>query len=927
MRLAGVLYGTRFRGKVANEVDGRNRPRPKTGGGLLWTGAKGKAAIAASRLPGVMDADLLRTTRAQALRAASRSLSEVLDDAGALLADDGALPDRDGYGRLMRAARGRGVADLRRSKRLRLLEIAARDVAGEIALEEVGRALADLADACLIASLEALDGADALAVVAMGKLGARELNYASDIDVMFVSAGDPAAAQPVAERLLQELGDFAPEGQAFRIDTNLRPEGRSGALVRSLDGYLEYYNRWAKPWEYQALIKARAAAGSSVGGELVDRTRALVFPPEVSPERVAAVRKMKERVESHAQRSLRRGRATESDDVKLGPGGIRDIEFSVQLLQLVHGGTDPSVRTPATLDALAALVDGGYVAEDDGAGLSVAYRWLRGVEHRLQLWQERQVHHLPRPEAERARVARVMGFKDSPSESALERFESYHRGVLSDVRNRFEKLFYRPMIESLADGMAARLPEEALRERLRILGFRDVERAARTLSGLVSGSSRRARLFKVLTPALLRSLTATPQPDVGLFGFLTLGEALGSRLDALNALRDNPPALGSLARVLGSGRLLGDVLAQVPDELSLVVDPHDEPRPKDRDRLVREARASLGWREPQARWDGLRRFKRREMLRVAVADVAGTATVDDVGAGLADLADSCLAAALDELDVPLAVIGMGKLGGRELNYSSDVDVMFVHDADPAVAEKAAEQLMRAIGEVTPEGQAFRVDAGLRPEGKSGPLARSLGSYLEYYERWSRPWEHLALSKARVAAGDEDLGQTFVAHTRAHAYPAKLRPDALGEIRHLKARMEKERVPRGTDARRHLKFGPGGLADVEFSAQLLQLQHAHDRDDLQVTGTLGALEACWREGLLPDADALRLAEAYRFLMKARNRMFLMAGRPQDVLPVKPEDLEALGVAMGYTDQPRQEMEEDYLRLTRRARKVAERIIYG
>ncbi|HYP24751.1 MAG TPA: bifunctional [glutamine synthetase] adenylyltransferase/[glutamine synthetase]-adenylyl-L-tyrosine phosphorylase [Actinomycetota bacterium] len=873
-----------------------------------------------------MDAEALGTARAQAVRSASKSLAELVDEA-ALLRDDAPLPDRDGYASLMHAARAEGVSELRRAKRLRLLEIAARDLCGEIALEEVGRALADLADACLTASLEANDGADRLGVIAMGKLGARELNYASDIDVMFVSAGDPTEAKPLAEVLLHELGDFAPEGQAFRIDTNLRPEGRSGALVRSPDGYLEYYNRWAKPWEYQALIKARHAAGAGVGAEVVERTRPLVFPAEVPAERVMAVRKMKERVETHAQRSVRRGRSTESDDVKLGPGGIRDIEFSVQLLQLVHGGTDESVRSPATLDALVSLVDGGYVAEDDGAGLAVAYRWLRGVEHRLQLWQERQVHHLPRSEEERAQIARVMGFKDTPSDSALERFESYHRGVLSDVRSRFEKLFYRPMIESLADGMAARLPEEALRERLRILGFRDVERAARTLSGLVAGSSRRARLFKVLTPALLRSLTATPQPDVGLFGFLTLGEALENRLDALNALRDNPPALGSLARVLGSGRLLGEVLAQVPDELSLIVAPHDEPRPKERDRLVREARASLGWREPEARWDGLRRFKRREMLRISIADVGGDVAVDEVGAGLADLADACLSAALDDLDVPLTVVGMGKLGGRELNYSSDVDVMFLHDSDPAAAEKAAEQLMRAIGEVTPEGQAFRVDAALRPEGKAGPLVRSLDSYLEYYERWSRPWEHLALLKARAAAGDEELGERFVAATRTYAYPAKLPPDALGEIRHLKARMEKERVPRGVDPRRHLKFGPGGLADVEFSAQLLQLRHAHDLDELRVTGTVAALDACWREGLLADADALRLAEAYRFLMKARNRMFLMVGRPQDSLPSKPEELEALGVAMGYTDQPRQEMEQDYLRLTRRAHKVAERVIYG
>ena len=882
---------------------------------------------AASRLAPVMDA-ALQDERTTAVVAASRSLAEVVPGAGDLLQATAPLPDREGYAALARAARSAGAADLRRMKRLRLLEIAARDLCGEIALEEVGRALADLADACLGASLEALGASDELAIVAMGKLGARELNYASDIDVMFVSAGDPVAAKPFAEKLLHELGDFAPEGQAFRIDTNLRPEGRSGALVRSLDGYLEYYRRWAKPWEYQALLKARHAAGAAAAGTaLVAETRALVFPAEVSSERVASVRTMKERVEGHAQRSVRKGRSSEADDVKLGPGGIRDIEFSVQLLQLVHGGADESVRPAATLDALTALVDGGYMAEDDGAGLAVAYRWLRGVEHRLQLWQERQVHHLPAGEEDRARLARVMGFKDSPSESALERFEAYHRGVLSDVRGRFEKLFYRPMIESLAEGIGPRLPEEALRERLRILGFRDVDRAARTLWGLVSGSSRRARLFKVLTPALLRALTSTPLPDAGLFGFLKLGEALGNRLEALNALRDNPPALQDLARVLGSGRLLSEVLTQVPDELGLAVDQRTDTLPKDRERLVHEARESLSWREPDARWNGLRRFKRREMLRVAVADLTRSAPVDEVSAGLSDVADACLEAALDDLDVPLTIVGMGKLGGRELSYSSDVDVMFLHDAEPGAAEKAAEELMRAVGEITPEGQAFRVDAGLRPEGKAGPLARSLESYLEYYERWSKPWEHLALLKARVSAGDRVLGDRFLAETRAYAYPPKLPVSALAEIRHLKARMEKERVPRGVDPRRHLKFGPGGLADVEFAAQLLQIQHAHEHEELRVTSTLDALDACWREGLLTDAESLRLAEAYRFLMKARNRMFFIAGRPQDALPSKPEELEALGVAMGYSDQPRQELEEDYLRLTRRARAVAKRLIYG
>jgi glutamate-ammonia-ligase adenylyltransferase len=647
----------------------------------------------------------------------------------------------------------------------------------------------------------------------------------------------------------------------------------------------------------------------------------------MSAEEVANIRKMKERVEDHAQRSSRKARS-DADDVKLGPGGIRDIEFSVQLLQLVHGGSDTSVRSPNTLEATTALVEGGYVAEEDGAGLSVAYRWLRNVEHRVQLWQERQVHHLPPNEEDRARIARTMGFRDAPAESAVERFDRAHRGVLADVRNRFERLFYRPMIETLADPSAAGLSPEALKDRLGVLGFRDVARAARTLDGLVSGTSRRAKLFRVLTPALLRHLTNAPLPDEGLFGFLTLGEALESRVDVLGPFRDNPPGLEFLAKVLGSGRLLSEVLAHVPEEVALIADPRGPGEPKERDRLVREAIASLGWRDPERRFDGLRRFKRREMLRVSLADIGGAADSTVVGEGLSDLAEAVLEAALEDRSVPsFAVIGMGKLGGRELNYSSDIDVMFVHDGDPQEAEALAERLMRAIGEVTPEGQAFRIDAGLRPEGKSGPLARSLDSFAEYYDRWASPWEHQALIKARVAAGDVEVGSRLIELTRSLAFPQELSSAAIAEIRHLKARMERERVPRGTDPRRHIKMGPGGVADIEFAIQIIQLQHGHAHPELRSTGTVDAIEAAAKIDLLDHDDARRLADAYRFMARLRNRLFFMVGRPVDALPTKPEDLEALGISMGYLSQPRQEIEEEYLRVTRRARRITEPLIYG
>jgi [glutamine synthetase] adenylyltransferase / [glutamine synthetase]-adenylyl-L-tyrosine phosphorylase len=870
--------------------------------------------------------------RLAALLTVSKTLAQFADGderLRAVLQQADLLSDRAGYiSMLSDAVATGGMGALRTEKRRQLAAIAASDVAGDSSLEDVIAALSDLADASLAVALQHIEAPDDMAVIAMGKLGGRELNYASDIDVMFVVEAGALTSAKAAARLLQELGGIGPEGQAYRIDANLRPEGRNGPLLRSLDGYAEYYERWAKPWEFQALIKARPSAGNEqVGAALVEAVAPLIFPQRVGRERVSEIRRMKERLESHGARSSRRSKTSETSDVKLGPGGIRDIEFSVQLLQLVHGGSDPSVRDRGTLPALGALMQGGYIAEEDGAALAVAYRWLRNVEHRLQLWQERQVHHLPSDEAGRARLARSLGFKDTPAAGAATRFEAAHAGVLSDTRARFDKLFYRPMIESLGDAPAGRLSEDALKERLDVLGFRDVARAARTLHQLVAGSSRRAKLLRVLSPPFLRSVATAPLPDEGLFSFLRLGDALERRIDLLGTLRDNPPAIAILAQVLGSGRLLGDILIHAPEELAGVADTAGPSAPKDRDRLGREAIASLAWREPASRLDGLRRFKRREMLRISVADIAAVIDAEGAGVALSDLAEACLEAALDGQADGFAIIGMGKLGGRELNYPSDLDVMFLHDASAPDPDGVAAALLRAIGEVTPEGQAFRIDPSIRPEGRAGPLVRSLDSFLEYYRRWAQPWERQALLKARTVAGDRALGHQFLSAVREVAYPAGMSEAELRQIRHLKARMEKERVARGSEPKRDMKIGPGGASDIEFAVQLAQLRFGRDHPEVQTTGTLAALRCLDASGLMPHHDAARLVQAYRFIAKLRNRLFFMAGRPTDVLPVKPEDLEALGIALGYSSQPRQELEEDYLRITRRARKIAEPLIYG
>jgi glutamate-ammonia-ligase adenylyltransferase len=865
--------------------------------------------------------------RAQAVRAASRSLSALLDmdERGRAILADGELPEREGYVAIAaRALADGGIEELRVEKRRRLLQIAAWDLNCELSLERVGAALADLADACIEAVLGVDPEAEALAVLAFGKLGARELNYVSDIDLVFVAAGDPAPATSAAQRLLGALGAHSPHAPAYTVDLALRPEGRSGPLVRSLEGCVQYYRRWAQPWELQALIKARPAAGAtSVGEALVAATREIVWRDEVDAERVASIRRMKERIEEHAARPNKRVRSGAERDVKLGPGGIRDIEFSAQLLQLVHGGSDPSVRAAGTLPALEALARRGYIADEDGAGLSVAYRWLRAVEHRLQLRQERRVRMVPTSGEELASLAHALRFRDAPERSAAERFTDAHASVLSDVRARFERLFYRPMIEALADPGGGRLGRDALRERLHILGFRDVEKAARTLEALVAGTSRRAKLLRVLTPAMLRFLSGASAPDAGLLSFLRLSESLGGRLDALGALRDNPPGLRSLAHALGSGSVVGDLLAQVPEELALFV--RDVPDNKERAQLEHEARASLRWRAPEERLAGLRRFKRREWLRIILSDLRAP-TETAVGARLSDLADACLAAMLTDADA-VAVLALGKLGGRELNLASDLDLMFVYEGDGDRAHEVASALLEAIGEVTPEGKAFTVDLGLRPEGRAGPLVRSLESCVDYYARWAQPWERLAMQKIRRAAGSEAIADRLLSEVEVFAFPGSVDRRTLESIRHLKARMGRERIPRGVDARRHLKLGPGCMSDIEFAAALQQFVHGHRHEHMRAANTLDAIEAARACSAIDESSARRMSDAYRFLARLRDRLFLLTGRPTDVLPNKPELLESLGIAMGFHDQPRQEVEERYLRVTRRARQVTDALIYG
>ncbi|HEX9466987.1 MAG TPA: bifunctional [glutamine synthetase] adenylyltransferase/[glutamine synthetase]-adenylyl-L-tyrosine phosphorylase [Acidimicrobiia bacterium] len=874
-----------------------------------------------------------------ALACASRSLSSaVVADASLLdpLRDHAAFDvERSGTGyRAAWSAFGDTThRGLRRWKRRELIRIAVRDLLGTADLPAVGRELAALAEVCLDAALQIVAVDTALdttqfAVVGMGKLGGRELNYSSDVDVLFVHDGDTEGALQVARALLATMTTAGEDGIVFRTDADLRPEGRAGPLSRTLASYDSYYEGWARTWEYQALIKARPVAGDrALGEQFIALTRPRVWPERLDPDAIREIRTMKGRAET----VLAQAGLTERE-LKRGRGGIRDIEFAVQLLQLVHGRDEESVRSANTLDALGALVDGGYVNQADARRLDAAYRFLRTVEHRLQLYDEQQTHTIPSDEQARVRLARVLGYRDDPAGTALEAFEADQREHQSAVRTIHERLFFAPLLDTLAG--TGPLSPAAAEERFVAFGFTDVERTRAAVHELAYGLTRRSKLLQALLPVILEWLSNTPDPDLGLLQLRRLAEGPTRSASLATTFRDAPGAAERTCRLLGSSRVVGDALRRQPEFVDALDDDEMLRVEKTRAELVDDARDTLAWRGSLTlRRVGLRRFKRRELLRIATRDLLGFASLETSGRELTALADACLEATLASLEpsLPFTVMGLGRLGGAELSYASDIDVLFVYDGDSAAdfhtAEHIAAEVVEWIGATTAEGQTFRIDARLRPEGNQGPLARSLGGYAAYYDNWGLTWERQSLTKARFVAGDAALGERFGALAEAFAYGKPFGEDDAREVRRMKARIERERIPPGEDPQFHLKLGRGSLSDVEFTVQLLQLQHGGAREDLRVPGTIDAIGRLCSAELFAQDDADALEAAYRLCERARNAVYLRNGHPSDSLPADRTELERLALMLGYFHQPSSALRDDYRRVTRRARRVVERVFYG
>ncbi|WP_080793972.1 bifunctional [glutamine synthetase] adenylyltransferase/[glutamine synthetase]-adenylyl-L-tyrosine phosphorylase [Corynebacterium pacaense] len=856
--------------------------------------------------------------------------------------------------------------ELRLTYRSLLMRLAALDLAGSFPADHrregqpsvpftvVTRRLSDLADAALTAALSvAIAGVygekpvDArLSVIAMGKCGAQELNYISDVDVVFI-------AEPAHSKSTRLAAEFIRIGcnSFFEVDAALRPEGKSGALVRTLDSHLAYYKRWAETWEFQALLKARPMTGTmELGREYIGALAPLVWSASQRESFVDDVQAMRRRVLDNVPEDMR------DRELKLGRGGLRDVEFAVQLLQMVHGRSDETLRVRSTVEALSALVEGGYVGREDGTRLIEAYEFLRLLEHRLQLERLRRTHSLPRADDRMNMrwLARAAGFTASGERSSAKAMEQYLRLVRLQIQSLHSQLFYRPLLNSVVNFSvgAIKLTPEAAKLQLGALGYQHPVRAYEHLTALAAGNSRKAKIQSMLLPTLMEWLSQTADPDAGLLNYRKLSDAAYDRSWFLRMLRDEGVVGQRLMRILGNSPYTAALIIAAPDFIKQLGDGANGPKLLDTapDQVSKAIQATVSRHSnPDKAISAARSLRRLELARIASADLLNLLSVEEVCRSLSLVWDAVLDAALKAeiraavgagegpgtAPARISVIGMGRLGGAELGYGSVADVMFVCEPEPGADEGEALRWsidicdsMRSRLAKPSDDPPLEVDLGLRPEGRSGAVVRTLDSYVQYYQRWGEVWEVQALLRATWIAGDRDLGIRFLEAIDPFRYPENGATEAqIREVRRMKARVDAERLPRGADRNTHTKLGRGALTDIEWTTQLLTMLHAHEIPELHNTSTLAVLDVVEDKRIITPAQAQALREAWLTATRARNALVLVRGKRTDQLPPPGPHLAQVAGASGWDPTEYQEYLENYLRVTRKSRHVVDEVFWG
>jgi glutamate-ammonia-ligase adenylyltransferase len=874
---------------------------------------------------------------------------------------------------------------MRRFKQREILRIGTRDILELADMPTTAREFSNLADACVqkcteigIAEIREKHHVDPppLIVVGMGKLGGQELNYSSDIDLMFVCGDESearsqesgvgsqqtplAVAHSLAEFVINALSRNTQNGHLFRVDVRLRPEGRFGALVRTLSSYRTYYESWAEPWERQSLLKARVVAGDTrLAEQFGDMVRPFVYRRGVTSDFIESIRKNKERIEQKAEIEK-----TSLTNVKVGIGGIRDIEFTAQLFQLRLGGYDARLRTPNTLEALARLQQAGALTPAEAGELSEDYQFLRTVEHRLQILYERQTQSLPTDPIERNLLARRLGYVDSTA------FDEDYRRRTGRVHEHFERLFYgerghvggpADMWRELLDNVDSEAAKVSLLQALEAEGFRDSERAYTTLRAAVNGTNygqvdpeSRSQLLEV-AGRLVDACGRTGAPDAALQGIETLAQAMPNPALLYRTLAEGDEILDRFCRLGASSLPLVQLLARRLEWMDLlvseeVIDPELKAREAYRDELD-ERTESI--RDPDRFWDAMALYVQRERLRIGARDVWGEIGAAGISGELTALTEAVIDRVLafgvsqvtgrepDEeirnLLESIAVIGLGKLGGRELGHGSDWDVLIVYrrpgeslsPQGAAALHAVAERVVSAGQALTPRGAPVEIDARLRPEGRVGALAYTPAEYRDYYLRSALMWERQVLTRARPVAGNVETGRAYMRAAHEAVYGAPLSDEAREEIRAMKRRIETERL-KPSDQWTDVKLGHGGISDIEFTVQMLQMRHGAAHAQVRVPGTLNALHALASIGVVSRPDAVRLAETYLFWIALRNRLALQGGGASDTLPSDPSRLRGLAVGLGAADTRSETAEAQFSRQfderMRETRLIVDRLFY-
>src|SRR5437867_401374 len=863
---------------------------------------------------------------------------------------------------------------LRRFKYRQLLRIGSRDLLGDADLTVTTEELSRLADVCLEGAWRwaeerlrerfgvprGAEGAPTgLAVIGMGKLGGDELNYSSDIDLVFVygedgeTSGGSEGGLPngdyfaaVARDIVAALESVTEEGYAFRVDLRLRPEGRMGGIILSLDGYQTYLTERAELWERQALIKARFSAGDAqVADRFFELIRPVVFRPGLDPDIVAAVRGMKRQID----RSLS-GKGVERRHVKLGRGGIREVEFLVQALQLLYSGDDPWLRERNSLRAIFRLTERGYLSQSLGRFLGDALVFLRTVEHRLQIVDEFQTHTLPEDPVALGRLARRLG-STLPPAAARRAFEAEYRRVTDGVHQAFADFFAAPPEPKEA------VPRVPTYTALKATGFVDPDRARQNLRLVLEGRplvpyvEPMRRAVRAMFPVLLDALWQSPDPDEALNQFERFVAAAGPRTAYLELLADRPDLLTNLVKLCARGELLTQLLVTQPELLGALASPANFAAHKRRRNFRRELAPVFAPRLGRAeRKDGLRQIKQAQELGITWRMLLGVTDAERFSLELTALADAAVAAAwqmaleedaaesgvpCDEAGamIPAAIIGIGKFGGRELTTGSDLDLFVVYARPgwtdgPARVEahvfhdRAVEALSALLGDITSAGIVFPVDLRLRPGSKGSGFATSLDAVERYYREWADPWERQTLTRARLVGGDPGLGRVLRKQLDALVYGPTAPPPDLKELRALRERMEKE-LGKESPGRLHVKFGRGGLVDVEFITQALQMLHGPRLPAIRRANTERALSAIKSAGLLPAEDCDALGAHYRFLRRVSAGLRLFGARPADTLEPAGPLPGRLAKSLDYAS--RKEFLEDYRRRTAWLRALYDRVV--